>query len=168
MMRRGDSSPRYGSQEKPAHSPFHDSFCHVPMHAFDDPYTYPNRKVPKMNKTANAALNTATIDMNDPTAVAAEAERTRKLADTMSARLEELRGQNDAAAAAPTGAVSKALGNSFVRTSKRILGWTLGVGVVGVIGAYAYSRLRAAGVDVPDGEAIGDTVASAVDAATGG
>jgi len=118
-----------------------------------------------MNTNPNNANTNTTADaaaLND------EAARTAALANQMGNNVNALREENDRAAVAPTGAVSKAMGGKFARTTKRVLGWTLGVGVVGLIGAYAYSRLRAAGVNVPTGQDVGDAVATAVDAATAG
>lgn len=114
----------------------------------------------------NTNANTTTLDMNNAAAVEAEATRLQAQADEMQNRLHALRGENDRAASAPTGAVGKVVGTGFARTAKRALSWTLGVGVVGLVGAYAYSRLRSAGVDVPTGEEIGASVANVVDAAT--
>lgn len=112
----------------------------------------------------NANQNTTTDA--DAAALNAQADALRQQADQLTDRAATLSRENDRAAAAPSMAISGATGSSFARTTKRVLGWTLGVGVVALAGTYIYSRLRSAGVDVPTGEDIGNTVASAVDAAT--
>lgn len=145
-------------------SPFQDSFRRKKPD--------PNRSGPFPNREKTKTMNqnnAETIDLTNAEAVAAHAENLRRQADEMEARLRTLRGENDAAA---VGGPLKKPASQAMKTAKKITGWALGVGVVSLGGVYLYSRLRAAGVNVPDGEAVGaavgDTVATVVDAATGG
>lgn len=109
------------------------------------------------NANTNTAPN-ATIDMNDQSSVSAEAGRLRDQADSMDARLRELRGENDAASVRPSGAASAAGKSNAIKTVKKVVAWTLGVGVFALASTYLYSKLQAAGVDVP-GEGLVDAVA---------
>lgn len=103
---------------------------------------------------SNAKNNDSVIDLNNESAVQAERDRLQAQADEMEARLAQLRKENDEAATRPSGAASKSSESSMFKTAKKVVGWTLGVGVVGLAGTYLYSKLQSAGVEIPT-EAVG-------------
>ena len=90
--------------------------------------------------------------------------------DALDAQLEIERNRNDTDTANGSGMASKLRDQnkpSAFKTVRKVLGWTLGVGCVGLIGAYAYSKLRDIGADdVADAVVdAADRVADKVDAA---
>ena len=118
---------------------------------------------PNQTNTTDTANN---VDMQNADAIMEQATNLRNQANELEGRAKILRGENDQAATEGSGLLSRVRRSKGLRTAKRVLGLTLGVGVVSLVGVYAYSRLRTAGVDVPTGSDIGDVIARGVDAAT--
>jgi hypothetical protein len=166
VVRRGESSPRFGTEEKPAETAWSAAFRETPLEPFQRvPNTQSNSKRTIMDTNTNQTANTP--DSKDNVAFL-EGERTRLKheADAIQVRLDELRAENAGVGGKASSIIDNARKSKWLRVTKRVLGYTLAVGGVTLVGAYAYSRLRTAGVNVPDGDAIGATVASAVDAMT--
>lgn len=111
-------------------------------------------------KTNTADTLNADVNIDDAAAVAQQRDALREAADQMEARLQQLRGENDAAASAPTDALKQAKRNRRWATARKVGYWALGTGAVAFLGAYAYGRLRAAGVDLPESE-IADAIVGA-------
>lgn len=118
------------------------------------------------NNETTSTTDANAVDLTNADAISAQAAQLRGQADELDSRAKILRGENDENASQGSGLLQKVRKSKALKTTKRVLGWTLGVGVVSLAGVYAYSRLRAAGVDVPTGGDIGNVVARGVDAAT--
>lgn len=110
--------------------------------------------------------NASPDHVEDISHIEQQRDRLRAEAEVMEERLRVLRAENSEAGGKASKIVQNVRKSQALKTVKKFLGYTLVVGGVTLAGAYVYSRLRTAGVDVPDGEAVGDAVARAVDAAT--
>lgn len=98
-------------------------------------------------------MNTAVkpnLDQNDETSLSHEAARLRGVADELENQADSLRRENDAEATRPTGAASAHRKGNAMRITKKVVGWTLGVGVVALVGAVVYGKLQAMGVEPSD------------------
>lgn len=121
-----------------------------------------------MNATANTT-NTTAEELNNTrrTNLLSELAEAELNVANAQAQYDRLRAENDAISGQGTGAASMLRKGSAMRTAKRVVGWTLGAGVVALGGLYVVGRLRAAGVEVPlDGAA--DAVVEAVGTAVAG
>lgn len=121
-----------------------------------------------MKTNANTAekINDA-VNQTTHRDVQEHADQLRSTADRLEEDLNRVRQENDNAETGPSNMASKVRQKSTMRTVRRVLGWTLGVGVVACGAAYAISRLRQAGVDVGDEvveavEGAGEKIASAI------
>lgn len=128
------------------------------------------------NQTAdqmNDALRTAGEKIS-PAELRAQADTLRATADTLELELDRQRRENDANETGPSNMASKAREAnkpSAMKTVRKVLGWTLVVGGVTLVGAYAYAKLRDMGagdlIDTLEDAAVeaASTVADKVDAA---
>jgi heme oxygenase len=110
--------------------------------------------------------NTNVDNITEISEIEQQRDRLKAEAAAMEDRLRVLRAENNEAGGKASRIVQNVRKSKALKTVKKFLGYTLVVGGVTLAGAYIYSRLRTAGVDVPDGDAVGDAVARAVDAAT--
>ncbi|QVD49190.1 hypothetical protein LUCX_120 [Xanthomonas phage vB_XciM_LucasX] len=124
---------------------FNNSFNHRPTHSFQGKH--------RMNTNSNAAQNINNDTLSDIDR-AATAARLQAEIDERQEQLNKLRSENDANATGASNVASELRKGNKLRTFRRVLGWTAGVGVVAVGAAYVIGRVRAAGVEVPVGEAI--------------
>lgn len=102
----------------------------------------------------NTATQTTETVTDNADAIAAQAKDLRDQADTLQARADSLRRENDANVGSPTDALKQARNSRRWATARKIGYWTLGLGVVGLAGAYVYDRLRKAGVEIEAGDLI--------------
>lgn len=110
------------------------------MDPFPGHNLFPNRDTDNMQ---TQTADSAPMSEEDRTAECARLDGV--IADAQ-ARLEELSRNNDQAETGPTFAASKGQSNAL-RLTKKAVGWTLGVGVALLAGAFVYSKLQEVGVD---------------------
>lgn len=138
MLRRGEPTPRHdGRRGEIPTSPFQSSFEQRPMDPFPGSDMFPYREDP-MNNTANPVESLSTEERT------AETARLEQIAADTQERLEQLRRDNDNAEARPSKAASNRGESNGLRIAKKVVGWTLGAGVVLLGGAFLYSRFQGA------------------------
>lgn len=114
-----------------------------------------------MNTNANnnaEQINNQT-NANNVDAIREAAAEHRRLADELEESVARINAENDKAEAGPSGIVSKTRKAARSKTVKKVLGYTLVVGTVALVGTYFIQRLRDVGVEV------GDDVVDAIEGA---
>lgn len=160
MVRRGvNATPRDGRGEQ--YNAFTESLRRNNIRPFQQEFHMNNNNTntaAQMNESLNAAAAAETL---------AAAEALREQADQMEAAARDQAAKNDTAEAGPSNILDKVQNGSKFKTFRKVLGWTLGVGVVAAGGLYVVSKLREMGADVGDDvveaiEGAGDTIADAI------
>ena len=120
----------------------------------------------RQSPLSTAVEDAIKVEVDAANARAAERATLEAEINERTERLSQLREENATAGGKSSNILKDMRRSKAVRVAKRVVGYALVGGVVILAGSYVYSRLRSAGVDVPDGDAIGNAVAGAVDAAT--
>ncbi len=169
MVRRGVHAPQCGAGVAPKSNAFVESLRRNNIRPFPTESDFILNEGTNMNTNTNTAekINDA-VNQASHKEVEERAEQLRETADQLEEDLNRARQENDQADTGPSHMASKVRQKSTLRTVRRVLGWSLGVGVVACGAAYAISRLRQVGVEVSDevveavenaGEQIADAIA---------